>query len=233
MRKRRANEMFSRKAVLILLVVGVLLGSLVAPVAAAKPGVTVLTDPQAKWFGRPYGEWTVGWWQWAASFAGTPNPFYDTTSAACRLGQRGSVWFLAGAVSNTPVTRYCTIPAGKALLIPVLNASESLAFNSTYDELKADWDANYLPYLSDMQAWVDGQFIAPTYVFWPPHGPSMPTLTYPDGNIFGNPPGRYNFISAGYYIFVKLAPGAHTVHTHGNIWNGVFEPDVTFQLTIK
>jgi hypothetical protein len=37
------------------------------------------------------------------------------------IGQRGPVWFLAGARSGEPVTRRCSIPEGVALFFPVIN----------------------------------------------------------------------------------------------------------------
>jgi hypothetical protein len=67
---------------------------------------------------------------------------------------------------------------------------------------------------------------------------SLTTWTTTEGNAFGvTVYDTYNFISAGYYIFVKLAPGVHTIHTHGVFdhpgWGGPFTPDVTFVLTVK
>jgi hypothetical protein len=42
----------------------------------------------------------------------------------CAVAQTGQVWFLAGAFPGGPpaVTRSCTIPAGKDLLLPLRNA---------------------------------------------------------------------------------------------------------------
>ena len=47
----------------------------------------------------PLSELTAEWWQWAASIPDVPdapNPTSDTTGASCMVGQRGSIWFLAG-----------------------------------------------------------------------------------------------------------------------------------------
>ena len=39
---------------------------------------------------------TAQWWQWAFSIPFAQNPVVDQTGGSCMIGQRGSVWFLAG-----------------------------------------------------------------------------------------------------------------------------------------
>jgi hypothetical protein len=63
------------------------------------------------------------WWQWAWSMPAGNDPVGDTTGASCMIGQRGPVWFLAGARSGKPVSRRCSIPEGVALFFPVINSS--------------------------------------------------------------------------------------------------------------
>ncbi len=66
-------------------------------------------------------ELTAQWWQWALSIPAAVNPLTDDTGKYCMVGQRGSVWFLAGTFSDQPVQRTCTIPERVALFFPVLN----------------------------------------------------------------------------------------------------------------
>jgi len=73
-----------------------------------------------------YGEWTARWWQWGYSVPKNSNPAYDNTGKNCAQGQKGPVWFLAGTYGH-PVDRVCTIPAGKAILFPILNSECSFA----------------------------------------------------------------------------------------------------------
>jgi len=49
------------------------------------------------------------------------NPVSDLTGSNCSVGQRGTVWFLAGGFGSTKVRRVCTIPAGRTLFFPVIN----------------------------------------------------------------------------------------------------------------
>jgi hypothetical protein len=73
-----------------------------------------------------YGEWTARWWQWGYSVPKNINPAYDDTDKNCAQKQYGPVWFLAGTYGHS-VERVCTIPAGKAILFPILNSECSFA----------------------------------------------------------------------------------------------------------
>ena len=77
-------------------------------------------------YGLTYGEWTARWWQWAYSIPKDIHPAYDDSGKYCAQGQSGPAWFLAGTYEH-PAERYCTIPAGKAILFPILNSECSYA----------------------------------------------------------------------------------------------------------
>jgi hypothetical protein len=80
----------------------------------------------SKPYGLTYGEWTSKWWQWGYSIPKNINPAYDDTGKNCAQKQNGPVWFLAGTYGHS-VTRKCYIPAGKAILFPILNSECSFA----------------------------------------------------------------------------------------------------------
>jgi hypothetical protein len=71
--------------------------------------------------GASQSQWSRKWWQWALSFDAEDSPVADQTGAACRAGQQGPVWFLAGGVGNARLSRECTVPAGKFLFFPLAN----------------------------------------------------------------------------------------------------------------
>lgn len=77
-------------------------------------------------YGLTYGEWTARWWQWAYSIPRDIHPAYDDNGKYCAEGNSGPVWFLAGTYER-PAERYCTIPDGKAILLPILNSECSYA----------------------------------------------------------------------------------------------------------
>lgn len=71
------------------------------------------------WQGRSVADWTERLWHWLTSVPASVNPVFDSSGVNCGLNQEGPVWFLAGAAVPT-FTRYCTIPHGKAILMPLV-----------------------------------------------------------------------------------------------------------------
>lgn len=65
---------------------------------------------------------TGEWWQWAMSIPTSVNPLLDTTGERCMIGQRGSIWFLAGVNGGGSAERTCSVPEGLPLFFPVINA---------------------------------------------------------------------------------------------------------------
>ena len=61
------------------------------------------------------------WWQWAVSIPAAVNPLSDTSGEFCMVGQRGSVWFLAGSTTGQFASRICSVPEGMPLFFPVIN----------------------------------------------------------------------------------------------------------------
>src|SRR5262245_58010405 len=61
------------------------------------------------------------WQQWALSVPTPVNPQLDTTGEHCMVGQRGSVWFLAGVFGGGSATRTCVVPEDTVLFFPVIN----------------------------------------------------------------------------------------------------------------
>ena len=82
---------------------------------------TLIVEPGTTFLGLSYNRLAGEWWNWAAKEPSATNPVLDTTGKDCQRNQKGSVWFLAGTFFGAAVTRNCTIPAGKALFIPIVN----------------------------------------------------------------------------------------------------------------
>src|SRR5882672_5621610 len=104
-------------------------GLLPALLAAAimAPGVTTVQANQLPAVVPPYphvyGALSAAWWQWALSQPVAGHPFIDDPAFNVASGQRGPVWFLATPFGT--VDRYVTIPAGKVLLVGLMNAEGS------------------------------------------------------------------------------------------------------------
>jgi len=82
---------------------------------------SAVAQPRERVARKSQVEWSVQWWQWAASFDYEESPVADRTGELCASGQDGDVWFLAGVYGSEPVKRRCQVPAGKWLFFPVIN----------------------------------------------------------------------------------------------------------------
>src|SRR5260370_41583438 len=125
----------------IALIALVLLLQVTPALADTNPNPGVL-PPNFDLFGKSYGEWNAGWWQWSFSVPASKNPALATNGALdCSVGQSGNVWFLAGHfLTGGSFTRSCSIPAGKALFIPLINSWADNVCNApplTVDQLRA------------------------------------------------------------------------------------------------
>jgi hypothetical protein len=70
-------------------------------------------------FGIPDGQWLAKWGQWSFSIP-TANHARDSYSPEkCGINQAEPVWFLADQLGGRE-ERTCTIPAGKAIFVPLL-----------------------------------------------------------------------------------------------------------------
>ena len=226
--------------------------ALAAPVLAAKgadrpgaggnqgnPGVL---PPASMPYGHSYSEWTALWWQWAYSLPVAGHPLFDETGAYAGAGQSGPVWFLGGVfnVSGT-ATRNITVPSGKALFFPIINAEwdnecpvsdPPLSLAELEALVKSAVDTGY-----DIECDLDGVSITNLnrYRFTA----NFP-ITVPSGNIFdffGCPttPGTYSPVAGdGYYLMLRpLSEGTHHLHFHGSFAAfGNFTLDITYNITV-
>jgi hypothetical protein len=187
---------------------------------------------------------TAQWWQFFISIPTTVNPLLDPTGADCVVGQHGSVWFLAGSFLGGPISRSCSIPAGKVLFFPVINI---VNINSpgvcgqvgsfTARELRASI-APFIDGATNLSVQVDGQPVGElvrvrSRVF---------EVTMPTDNIFNAPCGGPGTSPAGTYspavddgFYARLKPlsiGVHNLHIHSEVPSQNFVEDITYNLTI-
>ena len=62
----------------------------------------------------------AAWTRWVMALPYSTGPISDSTGAACASGQDGKDWFLAGTAGGS-AERACDVPAGKHLVVPLLN----------------------------------------------------------------------------------------------------------------
>src|SRR5262249_3950679 len=109
------------RSVVAVVVVGLMVATTSAFAQGGNPNPRVLPVHSSP-FGSTYEEWSARWWQWVLSIPAATNPLNDTTGAQCAQEQTGKVWFLAGTFVGA-VTRTCSLPQGKAVFFPIVNAT--------------------------------------------------------------------------------------------------------------
>lgn len=78
-------------------------------------------EPRYGWQGSNYRDIAETWTRWLLSIPLGPDPLGSAeTGINCGINQSGPVWFLA-APGGANYTRTCTVPAGKALAMPVMS----------------------------------------------------------------------------------------------------------------
>lgn len=244
--------------------------STVAGIGHAAPGKSPQSDDSpfisskshatnAKVYGKTYGEWAAEWWKWAASFPVDINPIGDETGELCDMGQSGPVWFLAGTFGATGVERDCAIPAGKAILYPLINVTWVDAPGD--EDNYSDDDVRYIvsaftgagdlacqlsSTLDTLETWNFGEVPAPVTALGRPivraQSPKD-SIDLPEDNIFGVPAGvNDRLVAEGYWVMLPpLTQGEHVLNLHGaqcsenedGTIEKVFETEVTYYLNVR
>lgn len=211
----------------------VMLSLLLLPINARAADPEVFS-PSSSPFGIKFREWSAQWWQFMLSIPASDNPLVDETGEKCPVGQRGPVWFLAGAFGGT-FTRSCSLPEGKALLFPVMNLVDINVTNQTADELRAEI-APCISAATTLSVEVDGKpikkiqdrFRVRSQVF---------EATFPVGGFLD--PGTYSpVVDDGFYVMLRpLDRGTHTLRIRSAgpgcaVFPNAVSLDVTYTLTI-
>ena len=205
----------------------------------------VIESPDKIVLGMSYGDWSAAGWQYVLKIPAATNPAADTTGANCAVDQsKGPVFFLTGNfTSAASVTRDCTVPAEKTLVIPVVNSECSTLEAPPYygrneGELRACATGSIDGVIiKTLQLTIDGKSVKDLGAY----RVQSPLFKFhlPQDNIFGLQPGTGSSVSDGYWVIVKpLSSGPHTVHFEGTIKYGpldtdVFSVDVTYNLTVQ
>jgi hypothetical protein len=180
---------------------------------------TAVFEANSKPHGLTYGEWTARWWQWAYSIPKDVHPAYDDTGKYCAENQNEPVWFFPGTFGKS-VTRDCTVPAGKAILFPILNSECSFA---EFPELKTLEELRmcaktFQDQVIQLQASIDGVDVPESDLRKYRIQSQAFNFTLPQDNILGLPANTTTrAIADGNWVFLKpLSPGEHQVTFKGD-----------------
>ncbi len=225
------------------------------PAAAVPAGNNAIgvVPPSGHYAGLSYAQWGARFFQWSYSMPVDAHPLFDTADISA--GQSGPVWFIGGtfaAIEPYPgeivgiADRSGTVPAGKALFFPILNAeAATLEGNgTTAEELTAA--AEYFVSFVDVDTLfceIDGVPVADlgSYLALSPpaiYGP-LPANSILESQ--GYPVGEGDtslFVADGYYMMLRPLPvGVHTIHFGGTAdysaeFGFTFTLDITYTITV-
>ncbi len=224
---------------------------LLALTTLATFGDTVIVPPNSTpdaAYGKTYGQWAAAWWQWGLSVPAAVNPILDTTGADAGQGQTGPVWFLGGTFGGGTINRTLTIPAGKAIFIPVYQ----WIFGATVGDCRPSNPgvrcqvrvlqasaAAATTSVNSLQVTIDGQSVS-DLTQYRADSPGGFSVTLPEGNVlelFGlpDPAGTYApQVADGYWLLLApLAPGTHIISVAVTPDPNYGTPfDVTYNITV-
>ena len=194
----------------------------------------LVLPPDAPAYGLSYEAWGAHFSQWVHSLPMAINPVMDPTGEYCAYGQAGPVFFLASSSEET-AERTCTVPAGTALLLPLLTASCSTAepppfFGRDEAELRACTEALFATPV-ELTAVVDGLEI-PDLERYRVQSERF-TVALPADNWLEVEPAVIEGVGDGYWLLLAPLPvGDHELHFGGALPDiGVFH-EVTYHLTV-
>lgn len=196
-----------------------------------------ILPPDSNHYGFSYSEWSAKWWQWAISIPTTAHPLFD--NADCNTAQSGPVWFLGGSFVSSTATRACTVPLGKAVFLPILNAECSTAepppfHGDTEAELRA-CAQGFMDGTTDLFATIDGTVIQNVGIAGPYRMQSpLYSFSAPADNVFFVPgPVTGQSVSDGVWLMLApLSEGSHTIHFGGVFTTFSLTIDQTYNLTV-
>jgi hypothetical protein len=217
--------------------------------AAQSSGNPGILPPNSHPYGESYGEWSAEHWQWEYSLPVDHHPLFDT--ADCSAGQAGPVWFLGGTFTVVPIsstvvignaTRDCTVPAGKALFFPIIDAECATAEgNGTTEQELRDCAEGLVDHAVNLSAEVDGVAVQNLAAFRV-QSPLFNWGPLPENNLLNLPAGTTSpSVSDGYFLMLApLSVGSHTIHFKGSAvftqaqdgFDLIFSMDITYHLMV-
>ena len=205
------------------------------------PGVL---PPQSQPYGKSYGEWATAWWQWVLSIPADRNPLTDTTGEFAGGSQHGPVWLVAGTFGNS-VERSFTMPAGKAIFMPVSNwifGAGVFDCDPTVPGVPCDvptlraYAAANTEAADVLEVSIDGVPLQNVHGYRA-SSPKPFSLTYPENSVVGVPAGNYYpQVADGYWLMIApLSKGTHDIRLHvrapGTIF-GLIEYEVVLNIEV-
>lgn len=192
------------------------------PATAPVPGRVAATERIA---GATQLQWIQRYAEWIRSFPKSESPATDPTGERCGAGQSGAMWFLAGTRELGKVERECTVPAGKSILVPIINTVAQTSANMPCDQMQIAVK-KFTEGASGLRLSVDGQARQDIEM----HKLGTGCFQLRDGTTGG----ITSAVTSGYWTFLPpLVSGRHVIKFSGRFKVDGFEQDVTYVLQVR
>jgi hypothetical protein len=182
--------------------------------------------------GKTIGEWTQDWWRWAFSSPVPFDPLSDTTGANQNRNQpNGPVFFVSGGSGfGPPSTRRFSVPAGKYLLVPLVNWIYARTLGEDPADIKL-FINEVVDNIDSLNFSLDGVPVPESELFLHREEGGFFDMTIVPGNVFGEPPGFYtDNYAEGYWVMLEpLSHGPHTLTFGGTgLFTFTARPSIPF-----
>jgi hypothetical protein len=231
----------SVQAVLLCLALVAVVALAAAPAQAKKRTVSPrVIPPQAMPYGVSYGEWSARWWQWMGTTV--VDPPMGGIGGNTGEGQSGPVWFLGTNYDWTfdfdpAATQWgwatadwtVTMPAGKALFVPLLH---SFASDPAMSEAELAASAQqWIGHVKDASVTVDGRALGNLSAYHCTS--SLFQLEWVAGNLSQmDPSPPTDSVSDGMWVMLAPLPvGGHVIHTWLD-YDWGWSEEVTFHISV-
>ena len=194
----------------------------------------LVLPPDAPAYGLTYEAWTARFAQWRHSLPMTIDPGTDRTGERYGYGQAGPVFFQVQS-GEEAAERTCTVPAGTALLLPLLEATCTTVepppfFGRDEAELRACTEALFATPV-ELTMVIDGVSIPDLERYRVQSEPF--TVVLPEDNILELEPTVLEGVIEGYWLLLApLPPRAHELRFGGGLPEFGFSTEVTNHLTV-
>jgi hypothetical protein len=192
---------------------------------------SIVVKPSQPVAGISQLELSQQWWQWVLGIPAATNPLTDTDGTLAGTNNNGPVFFVAGNTGGSS-TRTFSVPVGKPIFFPVINAFDVEVPGGGCDLACAFGYLAYVNDASNLHATLDGQTLL-TYPSSRQTSTAFFNSFLPIDNVFGfTAPyvGTLDTISDGFWVALEgLTRGQHTLIFGGALPG--FELEVTDNIT--
>jgi hypothetical protein len=188
----------------------------------------------SKPYGLTYQQWCIKWWQWLVSIPRVNNPAFDLIGKNVNMEQYDpNVFFLCQTIEGVkrPPYRKSTIPAGRAVFMPIMNWLSIIGINGqTNNELISAANIR-MDVVQELEIKINGLKLNKELK---KHRISTPffNIVLPEDNIFDLPAGQRISVSDGYWIFFQPLRENVKLSSSGSCSSGRTSIRVNYELTV-